>query len=35
MTGINFVSTILKTRGPGMSYMRMPVLLLDVARRDL
>ena len=25
MTGINFVTTILKTRAPGMSYMRMPV----------
>src|SRR5258708_7219981 len=25
MTGINFVATILKTRAPGMSYMRMPV----------
>ena len=25
MTGINFVTTILKTRAPGMGYMRMPV----------
>src|SRR5262249_56586784 len=25
LTGINFVTTILKTRAPGMSYMRMPV----------
>ena len=25
MTGINFVATILKTRAPGMTYMRMPV----------
>jgi cytochrome o ubiquinol oxidase subunit 1 len=25
MTGINFVATILKTRAPGMGYMRMPV----------
>src|SRR6202789_4104978 len=25
MTGINFVTTILKTRAPGMAYMRMPV----------
>jgi cytochrome o ubiquinol oxidase subunit 1 len=25
MTGINFVTTILKTRAPGMSYMRMPI----------
>ena len=25
MTGINFVATILKTRAPGMSYIRMPV----------
>jgi len=25
MTGINFVTTILKLRAPGMSYMRMPV----------
>ena len=25
MTGINFVTTILKMRAPGMSYMRMPV----------
>lgn len=25
MTGINFVTTILKTRAPGMTYMRMPV----------
>ena len=25
MTGINFVTTILKARAPGMSYMRMPV----------
>jgi cytochrome o ubiquinol oxidase subunit I len=25
LTGINFVTTILKMRGPGMSYMRMPV----------
>jgi cytochrome o ubiquinol oxidase subunit 1 len=25
MTGINFVTTILKTRAPGMSYMRMPM----------
>jgi cytochrome o ubiquinol oxidase subunit 1 len=25
MTGINFVTTILKIRAPGMSYMRMPV----------
>ncbi|PZV34261.1 cytochrome o ubiquinol oxidase subunit I [Mesorhizobium kowhaii] len=25
MTGVNFVTTILKTRAPGMSYMRMPV----------
>src|SRR5882672_10583797 len=25
MTGINFVATILKTRAPGMSYLRMPV----------
>src|SRR5256714_3781450 len=25
MTGINFVTTILKTRTPGMSYMRMPM----------
>src|ERR1700723_1648876 len=25
LTGINFVATILKTRAPGMSYMRMPV----------
>jgi cytochrome o ubiquinol oxidase subunit I len=25
MTGINFVTTILKTRAPGMRYMRMPV----------
>src|SRR3954447_22454944 len=25
MTGINLVATILKTRAPGMSYMRMPV----------
>src|SRR6185312_4200066 len=25
MTGINFVTTILKTRAPGMSYLRMPM----------
>jgi cytochrome o ubiquinol oxidase subunit I len=25
LTGVNFVTTILKTRAPGMSYMRMPV----------
>src|SRR5437762_12458274 len=25
LTGINFVTTILKVRAPGMSYMRMPV----------
>src|SRR5207244_2071284 len=25
LTGINFVTTILKTRAPGMGYMRMPV----------
>jgi cytochrome o ubiquinol oxidase subunit 1 len=25
MTGVNFVTTILKTRAPGMGYMRMPV----------
>ena len=25
MTGVNFVTTILKVRAPGMSYMRMPV----------
>src|SRR6185437_7944833 len=25
MTGINFVTTILKMRAPGMNYMRMPV----------
>jgi len=25
LTGINFVTTILKTRALGMSYMRMPV----------
>src|SRR5205823_10256960 len=25
MTGINFVTTILKIRAPGMSYMRMPM----------
>ena len=25
MTGINFVTTILKMRAPGMSYMRMPM----------
>jgi cytochrome o ubiquinol oxidase subunit I len=25
LTGINFVATILKTRAPGMSYMRMPI----------
>jgi cytochrome o ubiquinol oxidase subunit 1 len=25
MTGINLVTTILKMRAPGMSYMRMPV----------
>ena len=25
MTGINFVTTILKMRAPGMSYLRMPM----------
>ena len=25
MTGINFVTTMLKMRGPGMSYLRMPM----------
>ena len=25
MTGINFVTTILKIRAPGMSYLRMPM----------
>ena len=25
LTGVNFVTTILKIRAPGMSYMRMPI----------
>ncbi len=34
LSGVNFVTTILKMRAPGMSYMRMPVFLLDGARLE-
>ena len=35
MTGINFVTTILKMRAPGMSYMRMPVFCWTVLATNL
>ena len=34
LTGVNFVTTILKMRAPGMTYFRMPIFVLDVARRE-
>src|SRR6202167_4051978 len=35
LTGINFVTTILKTRAPGMGYMRMPVFLWTALASNL